>query len=488
VVVVVSILLAAAACSGSDAPAPPVARASTDWATAGGGTDNARVAKGTTWSVASVPSATEAWTTEVAELGGLPTTPIVVGDVVYVGGTSGVVAALDRSSGRVRWKTEASGFTIGPTGVAVAGGRVFGLKGSTGVVAYDAGDGHQLWSKDVTETPTTGIDIQPVVHDGLVLVSTVPVSVQGIYKGGDHGVIHALDAATGAERWAFDTVEDGLWGNPAVNSGGGAWYPPAVDEARGLVYFGIANPAPFPGTKAFPNGTSRPGDNLYTDSLVALDLETGKLRWYRQVIPHDLFDRDQVMALIARPEGGEVVVSSGKSGIVVGLDPDTGKELWRTPVGKHDNDDLTALDGETSVYPGTYGGVLTPPSSADGVVYLPVVNSPAKLEPDEEAYFGTAMGTEDGTVAAVDAATGKVVWSREVPGDPLGGTTVVGDLLLVPLLSGKVLGLDRATGKTVWQADLHGSTNGQPAVSGDLVVFPVGTSAPPKLVAYRVRG
>jgi glucose dehydrogenase len=70
-------------------------------------------------------------------------------------------------------------------------------------------------------------------------------------------------------------VEEGLWGHPEVNSGGGAWYPPVVDVERGLVYAGIANPAPFPGTEEFPNGSSRPGDNLYTDSIVALDIETG---------------------------------------------------------------------------------------------------------------------------------------------------------------------------------------------------------------------
>jgi outer membrane protein assembly factor BamB len=486
-VVAVAVVVLAGACSGSDpAPAPAPAQAVPDWPTAGGGTDNARAVADSPWSVATVASATEAWTTEVDHLGGLPTTPIVLDGVVYVAGTSGVVVALDRATGKVKWQTEPSGFTIGPTGVAVAGGRVFGLKGSTGVIAYDAADGHELWSKDIVETKTTGIDIQPVVHDGLVLVSTVPVSVQGIYKGGDHGVIHALDVATGAERWTFDTVEEGLWGNPAVNSGGGAWYPPAIDPDRGLVYFGIANPAPFPGTKAFPNGTSRPGDNLYTDSLVALDLRTGKLRWYRQVTSHDLFDRDQVMALIARTSDGEVVVSAGKSGVVVGIDPDSGEERWRTEVGKHVNDDLTELNGETSVYPGTYGGVLTPPASADGVVYLPVINSPAALKPDEEAYFGTAMGAEHGTVAAVDARDGKVRWSREVPGDPLGGVTVVDDLLLVPLLSGTVLGLDRDTGKTVWQATLPAGTNGQPAVSGDLVVFPAGATSPATLVAYRV--
>ena len=100
------------------------------------------------------------------------------------------------------------------------------------------------------------------------------------------------------------------------------------------MYVGVANPAPFPGTPEHPNGTSRPGDNLYTDSVVALDLATGALAWFHQVTPHDIFDRDQVHAqLVELADGTDVVVSSGKSGVVVGLDPDDGTPRWTTEVG-----------------------------------------------------------------------------------------------------------------------------------------------------------
>ena len=96
--------------------------------------------------------------------------------------------------------------------------------------------------------------------------------------------------------------------------------------------------------------------------------------------------------------------------------------------------------------PGTYGGVLTPPATADGVVYVATLNAPATLEPDKTAYFGGSIGTQDGEVVAIDAATGKHRWDTKVPGDPMGGATVVNDLVLTGTYQGQLVALDRATG------------------------------------------
>lgn len=470
----------AGAGSGRTESGPTVAE---EWPTAGRDLRNTRAVPDATITTRTVGRVAERWRTPLAGFGSLSTVPIVVDDTVYLAGGSGQVGALDVATGEVRWTSEATGFNIGPYGVAVDDARVYGLDGSNGVVALDRATGARLWATDVTATPSTGIDVQPVVVGDMVIVSSVPVSLGGIYEPGDRGVITALDAATGTVRWTFDTVKGDLWGHPEVNSGGGAWYPPAVDEARGLVYVGVANPAPFPGTPEYPNGTSRPGDNLYTDSLVALDLETGALEWFHQVTAHDLFDRDQVHALIAEARGREVVVSAGKSGVLVGLAPRTGRVRWETEVGRHERDDLAALDGPTVVYPGTYGGVLTPPATADGVVYAAVVNAPATLRPDETAYFGAELGTADGEVVAVDARTGKIRWSTEVPGDPLGGTTVVGDLVMTALVDGTVLALNRASGEIVRTWALGGGVNGWMAVLGDVMLVPVGMLRPPELVA-----
>jgi outer membrane protein assembly factor BamB len=465
------------------APSRELAEHGTDWVLPGRDHDNSRATTDSRIDTTTVRDLEQVWEVEMS--GPLSTVPIIVGDTVYAQDGRGLIVAVDRATGTPRWRSEGHGFNIGPFGVAVADGRVFGVEGSEGVVALDAATGEQLWTTSLAATPTTGIDIQPTVYDGIVLVSTVPVSIGGIYTPGDRGVISALDAATGEVLWSFDTVEgDDLWGHPEVNSGGGAWYPPAVDPAARVVYWGIANPAPFPGTAEWPNGTSRPGDNLYTDSAVALDLDTGELLWFHQVHPHDLFDRDLVHTLIARVDGRAVTVATGKGGVVVGLDPTSGEQLWRTPVGMHDNDELTELDGPTDVLPGTFGGVLTPPATADGIVYVAVLNAPTTLEPDQKAYIGSQLGTNDGQVVAIDAATGEIVWDATVEGDPLGGIAVVNDLVLTATLDGTIVGLDRERGRPAFRREAPGGINGWMSIAGDLVVVPVGNADPPRLVAY----
>lgn len=467
------------------APAEYAAHPS-DWVLPGRDYDNSRATFDATITRADVDALHQAWTVELG--GALSTVPLVVGDTVYVQEGSGVVVAVNRRNGVVRWRSKAYGFNIGPFGVAVADGRLFALAGATGVVALDAESGDELWVHQVTSTPSMGIDIQPVVFDGLVIVSTVPISLRGIYAPGDRGIVHALDAATGEQRWTFDTVKGDLWSHPEVNSGGGAWYPPAIDTARRLVLVGVANPAPFPGTAEYPNGSSRPGPNLYTDSAVALDLDTGALRWYHQVHPHDLFDRDLVHTLIAHPTPEtSVVVATGKGGIVVGLDPTTGERLWSTPVGKHRNDDRSELAGPTSVLPGTYGGVLTPPATADGIVYVASVNAATTLSPAETAYFGSELGTDDGVVTAIEAEHGRVRWKTRVPGDPLGGAIVVNDLVLTALLDGRIVALDRASGRILRTIDTGGGINGWMSAAGDQLIVPVGTTSPPRLVAFSTR-
>ncbi len=458
---------------GATGAPPEIAANVSAWPLPGHDYGNTRATTTSTINASDVSRLAPAWRAAPSGLGALSTAPIVLGTTLYVEGSFGIIAAVDLHTGKVLWTTKATGLNIGPFGVAPGYGSLYGDDGATGVISVDATNGRPNWAQRITATPTLGVDIQPTVFGGMVFAASVPVSIHGIYSGGDRGTVYALDAHTGKVRWSFDTVLGNLWGDPKVNSGGGAWYTPAVDVRRRLLFVGVANPAPFPGTKDRPNGTSRPGANLYTDSVVALDIDRGTLVWYHQVTPHDLFDRDQVEVMLATVNGREVVVSSGKSGEVLGLDPDTGRVLWQRAVGKHLHDNLTALHGPTAIWPGTYGGVLTPPATADGTVYAATLNAPSTLPPDQPSYFGGTLGTADGEVVAIDAASGQVRWDTKVPGDPLGAATVVNDLVFTALADGTVVALRRSDGRIVWKYKTGGQINGSLTAVGDTIYVPV---------------
>ncbi|HYZ28332.1 MAG TPA: PQQ-binding-like beta-propeller repeat protein, partial [Thermoleophilaceae bacterium] len=229
--------------------------------------------------------------------GTFSSTPVVVDGTVYLQDLNSNVYALDRSTGKLKWAHRFNKSSIGPNGIAYGWGRIYGATVTT-AFALDPNTGKLLWSRKLVHKKIEGIDMTPQLYDGKVLLSTVPGSgASSFYQGGALGIVYALDAATGTPKWSFNTVSDGykLWGNPKVNSGGGLWYPPAVDS-QGRVFIAVANPAPLYGTPKFPNGSSRPGPNLYTNSVVALDGQTGKLLWYRQPVPHDVRDYDLMIS------------------------------------------------------------------------------------------------------------------------------------------------------------------------------------------------
>jgi outer membrane protein assembly factor BamB len=371
--------------------------------------------------------------------------------------------------------------------VAVDGDTVVALPDDSSVAAFDSSSGDELWRTELTETSGGAVNIQPLLVDDAVLVAT-----SSLGRPGSRGTLFALEAATGDIRWSFDTIESpDLWGRPDLNAGGGSWFPPAVDLDAQRVYWGTSNPYPWPGLPDFPNGSSRPGDNRWTNSTVALDLTTGELVWGHQHRPHDLFDLDSSLTVLVDAGGEQVVVSSGKFGRVVGLDPATGEELWNTPVGIHENDDLQEYTGELTVYPGYLGGVTTPLAAAEGVVFVAVVNAPTEL-PDQIIDFRPESPNFDihnGQMVAVDAENGDIVWDVEVDGQAFGGATVVNDLVFGSTLTGELFALDRATGETRWSTQMESGINGWPAVAGNTIVFPAGVDlgeGQQQLVAYRL--
>jgi len=325
------------------------------------------------------------------------------------------------------------------------------------------------------------------------------------YQGGSSGAVWALNPDTGEQLWQWLAVEDGFWGHPEINSGGGIWYPPAIDTQSGVTFWSTGNPSPIPGLQGYPNGSSRPGPNLYTDSLVALDHRTGKMLWYNQVKPHDLFNLDfQISPMLATitmdGQSHDIVIGSGKLGIIYGFDRATGKTLWSTPIGLHQNDDLQELPLDSSttwVAPGAWGGVETPMAYADGVVYALTANLPSPYNATafdstngEDALNVSEGGTryETGTaeVDALDAVTGKVLWTTKFDRVAFGGITVVNDLLFTATLDGVIYALSRDDGKIIWQYQALGGINASPAVTGDTIVWPIGIGDTPLVLALRI--
>jgi outer membrane protein assembly factor BamB len=191
--------------------------------------------------------------------GDFASTPIVINGVVYLQDLNSNVYALNRSTGALIWEHVYKSPNVGPDGIAYGYGRIYGAT-STSAFALDPSNGKQLWSHKLVRNGNEGIDMTPQVYDNTVLFSTVPGNAAKFYAGNGDGIVWALDPATGAKKWTFNTVSDGakLWGNPKVNSGGGLWYAPAVDS-QGRVFISVANPAPLYGTPKFPAGSSRPG-------------------------------------------------------------------------------------------------------------------------------------------------------------------------------------------------------------------------------------
>ena len=431
--------------------------------------------------------------------GSFASTPIALGETVFLQDLDSNVYALNRSTGALEWKHLFKSSSVGPNGVAYGYDKLFGAT-ETSAFALDPTDGHVLWTRKLTRNAKEGIDMAPTVFNDTVLVSTIPGNAKSFYAGNGDGIVYALDAQTGKTKWSFNTISDGarLWGNAKVNSGGGLWYPPAVD-ASGRVFLAVANPAPYPGTSRYPNGSSRPGPDLYTDSLVALDGSTGKLLWYRQVISHDVrdYDLEDSPVIGTIPVNGtptEVVFAAGKMGRVYAFTAADGKQLWQRPVGTHVNDTgLLPAKRSTLVLPGTLGGVETPMAYDGTSLYVPVVNlgftfTPSSSKPAGKAGF--AGGT--GELVALNPSNGSVQWQRKFPSAVYGAATVSNDVVFTSTLSGKVYALSTRDGSTLWSAQAPSGVNGFAAIDGDNLLVGAGAPGSPlkhptnELIAYSI--
>jgi alcohol dehydrogenase (cytochrome c) len=411
--------------------------------------------------------------------------PVVVDGVIYITTAGNQVFAFEGATGKQlwHWKPDAqmlesfskSGI-VANRGVAIGEGKVFQLTTDNRIVALDQKTGELVKMVNISDT------IEGVTLENGYYETTAPIYYKGnIYigsSGGDNGVrgfVAAYKASDLTPAWdsPFWTVppkgQDWL-ANSKYHGGGAVWNPPAIDEETGIMYFAVGNPAP-----DF-YGEDRPGANPYTDSVVAVESETGKLIWSQQEISHDLWDYDAAaspMILNATVNGKsqKVVVEGGKSGQWWAWDAATGKVVWDgIPFAKIDHPKPT-VEG-VLVYPGVLGGENYAPETYDpatNYVLIPGIEYPAlikKAENQDKAFdksfpaawaFGTAMGEVPpnivpyGTVTAIDVNTGKQVYQNKTKDMMRGGlTSTATGLAFYGELDGKINALEVKTGKVLW--------------------------------------
>ena len=444
--------------------------------------------------------------TEVRE--SMETAPIVVDGIMYMTTSYNHVYALDAVTGQEFWHYKhkmgpITTFCCGPNnrGVAIEGGKLFMGTLDAKLVSLDAKTGKILWETEIAD-PEKGYSetMSPTVVDGKVLIGT---------NGGEYGIrgfVKAYDSATGKLLWTFHTIpekgHEGVWAEndatgrnmkrdiPAEKAqfardssfyqtlGGGVWMNPAVDLKTRTIFFVVGNPSPD------LYGAERPGDNLYTDSMVAVDLDTGAYKWHSQYIAHDVWDLDAVSPPIlmdVKDKSGKMipaVIHGGKTGHIYVHDRADGK-LIRFSEAMIPQEDMWVLPtpGGARMLPGANGGVEWSPMAINPklrLAYALNLHQPMTYHvetakyPGGKLWLGGAFKVVEGEkqwgrLAAVDVDTGKIAWKFDTAQPLIGGAlATAGDLVFYGEGNGLFRALHAKTGKLLWEYNCGAGANAMP--------------------------
>jgi PQQ-dependent dehydrogenase (methanol/ethanol family) len=442
----------------------------------------------------------------------METAPIVVDGVMFLTTSYDHVYAIDAVTGKEFWHYKhkmgpVTTFCCGPNnrGVAVMGDRLYMGTLDSKLVALDAKTGKLLWSSQIAD-PEQGYSetMAPVAVNGKILIGT---------NGGEYGVrgfVKAFDANDGKLLWTFNTIpekgHEGVWAqNDATQRnmlrdiaaekaqfekaggdfyktlGGGVWMAPAIDKETNSVIFVVGNPSPD------LYGAERPGDNLYTDSIVAIDLDSGAYKWHYQYVPHDVWDLDAASPVILTEATGKdgkmhkVAIHGGKTGHVYVHDRATGA-LIRYSEAMIPQENMWVLptkDG-ARMLPGANGGVEWSPMAINPTLHMAYaanLHQPMTYHVEEAKYPGGSklwLGgafkvipaeKQWGRLAAVNLDTGKLAWKFDTAEPLIGGVLATGGNLV---FNGEGNGLFRAfdakTGRKLWEYQCGAGVNA-PAVS-----------------------
>lgn len=453
------------------------------------------------------------WVFQARSLQSFSATPLVVDGIMYVTQAPNDVFAIDAGSGRVFWQYhhEANPGRLccrGQVnrGVAILDHTLFMATVDSFLIAIDAKTGQAVWKTKVAEASDAyGMTLAPIVVRDKVIVGVAGAEF------GIRGFIAAYDAQTGKEAWKFYTIpakgEPGndTWGGESWKHGGGSiWTTGTYDPDLNLTYWGVGNPGP-----DF-NNAQRPGDNLYTDSVVALDATTGKLKWHFQFTPNDPYDYDstQVPVLVDMNWNGaprKVMLFGNRNGIFYVLDRTTGEFLlgkpytkvnWTSGLDAKGRPALTPQPPGTPTFPGPLGATnwYSPSySPRTGLFYFSTWENYAqvfdagdpvefregqnftggRLAPPPGAPAMPGMqrgvintwheGAAHGVVAAIDPKTGVKKWGYEMHDVTTSGVlTTASDLLFVGGREGFFHALDARTGALLWKVNIGGETAAAP--------------------------
>ncbi len=443
---------------------------------------------------------------QTAVLESMETAPIVVNGVMFLTTSFNHVYAINAATGEEYWHYKhkmgpITTFCCGPNnrGVAIEGDRLFMGTLDAKLVALDAKTGKLLWETQIAD-PEKGYSetMAPTVIEGKVLIGT---------NGGEYGVrgfLKAFDAKDGKLLWTFYSIpekgHEGVWAeNDATGRnmhrdiaaekaafakdssfyqtlGGGVWMTPAIDTKTRTVFFVAGNPSPD------LYGAIRPGDNLYTNSMVAIDLDKGTYKWHSQYIAHDVWDLDAVSPPIltqAKDGSGkmvDVVIHGGKTGHVYVHERATGK-LIRFSEAMIPQENMWVLPTKEGarMLPGANGGVEWSPMAVNPklhMAYAANLHQPMTYHVEEAPYpggsklwlggaFKTIPSEEQwGRLVAVNLDTGKVAWGAKTPQPLIGGVlATAGDIVFNGEANGWYKAYDARTGKELWKYNCGAGVN-----------------------------
>ena len=446
-------------------------------------------------SSANASSLVPKWAYQTMAGGKFETTPLVVDGVLYATGADDRAFALDVRSGRPIWQYQrALPPDIRPCcgrvnrGLAILGDKVFLGTLDAHVIALDTKTGNVVWDVGTSDyNKGYSITLAPLVIKNLVLIGV---------SGGEYGIrgfIDAYDAATGARKWRFYTVpgpgEPGheTWEGDSWKIGGApAWITGTYDPTTNTTFWTTGNPSPS------NRGEGRAGDNLYSNSLLALDPDTGKLKWHFQFTKHDEHDYDATQVPVLVDDGDRhLLMQANRNGFFYVIDRATGKLLSATPYGKvtwSNAKDASGVPVQRKEASPTLTGVPVCPGAIGATNWMsPTYDPQTKLfyvtareqcdifstapQPYEagHAFYGSAYFPNDdaqpfwGAVRAIDPVTSEIKWElKHLSPSWSGVLSTAGGLVFTGDAEGNFMALDAASGKILWHFQCGASVYASP--------------------------